>query len=108
MKKLMTGIVAAMAMGVMAANTVKVTKFHQSYPYSGKATVNYTVGGALPAKAVEFILNTDDASGYYWSSTSSSNTMGALDFYFSLGGFGRGQYIRYNGIPVRPVRDSAP
>ena len=33
-------------------NTVKVTKFHQPYPYSGKATVEYTVGGTLPANAV--------------------------------------------------------
>ena len=50
MKQLMTGVVAALAMGVMAEiiNTVKVTKFHQSYPYSGKATVEYTVGGTLP------------------------------------------------------------
>jgi hypothetical protein len=39
------GVVAAMAMTVMADNTVKVTKFHQSYPYSGRATIEYTVGG---------------------------------------------------------------
>ena len=51
-------------------------------------------------------LTYPDESGYYWSSTPSSNTMGALDLYFSLGGFGRGQYIRYNGLPVRPVRGS--
>ena len=68
MKKFMTGVVAAMVMGVMAeiTNTVTVTKFHQSYPYSGKATVEYTVGGALPANAVaEFIINTDDASATF-------------------------------------------
>ena len=43
---------ALASMGVMAeiTNTVKVTKFHQSYPYSGKATVEYTVGGAAPRK----------------------------------------------------------
>ena len=54
MKQFMMGVVAAMAMGVMAeiTNAVKVTKFHQSSPYSGKATVEYTVGGALPANAV--------------------------------------------------------
>ena len=41
MKRFMAGVVAAMAMGLMSeiTNTVKVTKFHQSYPYSGKATV---------------------------------------------------------------------
>jgi len=61
-----------MAMGVMAetANTVKVTKFHQSYPYSGKATVEYTVGGTLPANAVaEITLNTDDASATFIQKT---------------------------------------
>ena len=65
MKRLMMGVVAALAMGAMAeiANTVKVTKFHQSYPYTGKATVEYTVGGSLPANAVaEFTINTDNAS----------------------------------------------
>jgi len=64
MKQFMMGVVAAMAMGVMAeiTNTVKVTKFHQSYPYSGKATVEYTVSGTLPEGAVaEITLNTDDA-----------------------------------------------
>ena len=47
MKKLivMIGAVVALAMGAMAeiTNTVKVTKFHQSYPYSGKATVECAV-----------------------------------------------------------------
>ena len=39
-----------------------MTRFHQSYPYSGRATIEYTVGGTLPANAVaEIILNTDDA-----------------------------------------------
>ena len=69
MKRLVTGVVAAMAMGVMAesANTVEVTKFHQSYPYSGKATVEYTVGGALPANAfAENTLTTDD---FWWGDT---------------------------------------
>ena len=43
-------LVAALAMGAMAetANTVKVTKFHQSYPYTGNATVEYTMGGVRP------------------------------------------------------------
>jgi len=57
-----TTLGAAMAMGVMAetANTVTVTKFNQSYPYSGKATVEYTVGGTLSANAVaEITLSAD-------------------------------------------------
>ena len=63
MKKLLLAtVVAAMAMGAMAeaASTVKVTKFHQSYPYAGKATVEYTVGGTLSANAVaEITLSAD-------------------------------------------------
>ena len=69
-------------------NTVKVTKFHQSYPYTGKATVEYTVGGALPPSAVaEFVLNTDDASATF---TQSNIVTGAnsyvIDFASSFGG----------------------
>ena len=88
MKQFMTGVVAAMAMGVMAANTVKVTKFHQSYPYSGKATVEYTVGGTLPANAVaEFTINTDDASATFVQSNivAGANTF-TVDFASSFGG----------------------
>ena len=90
MKQFMTGIVAAMAMGVMAetANTVKVTKFHQSYPYSGKATVEYTVGGALSANAfAEITLNTDDASATFVQSNivTGANTF-TIDFASSFGG----------------------
>jgi len=46
-KLMMMGVAAALATGAMAeiTNTVKVTKFHQSHPYSGKATVEYAVGG---------------------------------------------------------------
>ena len=53
-----------MAMGAMAetVNTVTVTKFNQSYPYSGKATVEYTVGGTLPANAVAEISLTADGA----------------------------------------------
>ena len=49
-----TTIAAALPTVAMAdtANTVTVTKFHQSYPYSGRAMVEYTVGGTLPANAV--------------------------------------------------------
>ena len=90
MKKLMMGIVAAMAMGVMAeiTNTVKVTKFHQSYPYSGKATVEYTVGGTLPEGAVaEFTINTDDASATFFQGNvvTGVNTF-TIDFASSFGG----------------------
>ena len=89
-KLMMLGIVAAVAMGVMAeiANTVKVTKFHQSYPYSGKATVNYTVGGALPANAVaEIVINTDNASATFVQSNivAGANTF-TVDFASSFGG----------------------
>ena len=88
MKQIMMGVVAAMAMGVMAGNTVKVTKFHQSYPYSGKATIEYTVGGTLPANAVaEIILNTDDASATF---TQKGIVTGAnshvIDFASAFGG----------------------
>jgi len=94
MKKLImmmvAAIAAAMVMGVKAetANTVKVTKFHQSYPYSGKATVEYTVGGTLPAKAVaEVTINTDNASATF---TQKNIVTGAnsftVDFASSFGG----------------------
>ena len=90
MKQFMTGFVAAMAMGVMAetVNTVTVTKFHQSYPYSGKATVEYTVGGALPANAVaEITLNTDEAHATLVQSNivTGANTF-TVDFASSFGG----------------------
>ena len=57
-----TTIAAALPTGAMAdtANTLTVTKFNQSYPYSGKATVEYTVGGTLPANAVAKITITTD------------------------------------------------
>ena len=87
MKKLMMGIVAALAMGVMA-ETVTVTKFHQSYPYSGKATVEYTVGVTLPANAVaEITLNTDDASATFTQQNivAGANTF-TVDFASSFGG----------------------
>ena len=90
MKKLVMGLVAAMAMGVMAeiTNTVKVTKFHQSYPYSGKATIEYTVGGTLPTNAVaEIILNTDNASATFVQKNivTGANT-NVIDFASSFGG----------------------
>ena len=90
MKQLMMCAVAVLAMGAMAeiTNTVKVTKFHQSYPYSGKATIEYTVGGTLPANAVaEIILNTDDASATFTQKNivTGANT-NVIDFASSFGG----------------------
>ena len=90
MKKLVMGLVAAMAMGVMAeiTNTVKVTKFHQSYPYSGKATIEYTVGGTLPANAfAEIVLNTDDASAtFVQRNIVTDSNSHVIDFASSFGG----------------------
>ena len=90
MKQVIMGVVAAVAVGAMAetANTVKVTKFHQSYPYTGKATVQYTVGGTLPANAVaEITINTDDASATFTQSNivTGANTF-TVDFASSFGG----------------------
>ena len=90
MKQIMMGVVVAMAMTVMAetSNTVKVTKFHQSYPYSGKATIEYTVGGTLPANAVaEIILTTDDVSATFVQSNivAGANSY-VIDFASSFGG----------------------
>ena len=88
MKQVIMGLVAAMAMGVMAANTVKVTKFHQSYPYSGKATIEYTVGGALPPRAIaEITLNTDDASAtFVQSNIVTGANSNVIDFASAFGG----------------------
>jgi hypothetical protein len=59
-KRIVTFLVVAMAMGVMAETVNTVTKFNQSYPYTGRATVEYTVGGTLPANAVAKITITTD------------------------------------------------
>ena len=71
-----------------AANTVTVTKFHQSYPYSGRATVEYTVGGALPATAVaEFTIGTDGASAtFVQSNIVTGANSNVIDFASSFGG----------------------
>ena len=69
-------------------NTVKVTKFHQSHPYSGKATVEYTIGGTLPANAVaEFTISTDDRSATFTQKdiVTGANT-NVIDFASSFGG----------------------
>ena len=81
---------AALPTGAMAdaACTVTVTKFHQSYPYSGKATVEYTVGGAIPAGAVvEITIRTDDASATFTQNNvvAGANT-NVIDFASSFGG----------------------
>ncbi len=85
-----TTIAAALPTGAMAetTNTVKVTKFHQSYPYSGRATVEYTVGGTLPGGAfAEITITTDDASATFVQSnivTGANSFM--VDFASSFGG----------------------
>ena len=92
MTKLILAAVAALSIclgaGAETANTVKVTKFHQSYPYTGKAMVEYTVGGTLPANAIaEFTINTDDASATF---VQENIVMGenafTIDFASSFGG----------------------
>ncbi len=92
MLKFLVLAVAAMAMGAMAETdaTVKVTKFHQSYPYSGKATVEYTVAtsATLPANAVaEITISTDDASATFKQKgvMAGANT-NVIDFASSFGG----------------------
>ena len=72
----------------MAETTVTVTKFHQSYPYSGRATVEYTVGGSLPANAVaEFTISTDDASAtFVQSNIVAGANSHVIDFASSFGG----------------------
>ena len=89
-KRIVTFFVAAMAMGAMAetVNTVEVTKFNQSYPYTGKATVEYTVGGTLPANAVaEITLSADGARATFTQNhvVAGANTF-TVDFASSFGG----------------------
>ena len=96
MKNLVLVAFAALALAAMlpagamadTACTVTVTKFNQSYPYSGKATVEYTVGGTLPANAFAGItINTDDASATFVQSNivAGANT-NVIDFASSFGG----------------------
>ncbi|MBQ3749546.1 MAG: hypothetical protein II863_19215 [Kiritimatiellae bacterium] len=89
-KLMLAAVATAICLGANAeiTNTVKVTKFHQSQPYSGKATVEYTVGGKLPAYAgAEFILTTDDTRATF---SQSNIVVGAnsheIDFASSFGG----------------------
>ena len=70
------------------ACTVTVTKFHQSYPYSGRATVEYTVGGELPVGAfAEITINTDGASAtFVQSNIVTGANSHVIDFASSFGG----------------------
>ncbi len=88
MKQIITGIVAALAIGAMAENTVKVTKFHQSHPYSGKATVGYTVWGAVPEGAfAEIVITAGGTSAAFTNETvvAGANT-NVIDFASAFGG----------------------
>ena len=90
MIRFMTGVVAALAMGVMAetSNTVTVTRFHQPYPYSGKATIDYTVDRTLLGNAIaEITLRTDDVSATFIQENvvTGANTF-TVDFAPSFGG----------------------
>ena len=52
-------------------------------------------------------LDSPGSSGCYWSSTPlSGNSMGSFYLFLNSGGFGRGNFIRYNGQSVRPVRNA--
>ena len=91
MKKFILAALAALVLAAapaMAETTVTVTKFHQSYPYTGRATVEYTVGGSLPANAVaEFTINTDDASAtFVQSNIVAGANSHVIDFASSFGG----------------------
>ena len=68
--------------------TVEVTRFHQSYPFSGKATVEYTIGGTLPTDAVaQIVLSTDDASAtFVQSNLVAGANSNVIDFASSFGG----------------------
>ena len=96
MKNLVLVAFAALALAAMlpagamadTACTVTVTKFNQSYPYSGKATVEYTVGGTLPATAfAEITLRADSASATFTQNNivAGANT-NVIDFASSFGG----------------------
>ena len=79
---------AALPPGAMAETTVTVTKFHQSYPYSGRATVEYTVGGTLPANAVAEITIAAGGAGatFVQSNVVAGANTNVIDFASSFGG----------------------
>lgn len=70
------------------ANTITVTKFHQSYPYSGKAMVEYTVSGLVPTNAIaEFTLNSCDTSAtFIQKDIVAGENLFTIDFASSFGG----------------------
>ncbi len=85
-----TTIAAALPTGAMAESsiTVEVARFHQSHPYSGRATVEYTVGGTLLASAfAEITIATEDASATFTRTgvVAGANT-NTIDFASSFGG----------------------
>ena len=95
MQKIILAALAAIALAAAPARgestcSVTVTKFHQSYPYSGKATVEYTVAtsATLPANAVaEFTISTDDASAtFVQSNIVAGANSHVIDFASSFGG----------------------
>ncbi len=102
---LIMGYVAAMAMSA-TADTVKVTKFHQSYPYSGKATIEYTVVGELPANAsAEIILATDDASATF---TNENIVVGANKHEIDFASFFCGALVLTNASFVVTITTKKP
>ena len=100
MKNLVLVAFAALALAAMlpagamadTACTVTVTKFNQSYPYSGKATVEYTVGGTLPATAfAEITLRADSASATFIQSNIVVGANSHVIDFALLGGVQRGR-----------------
>ena len=67
-------------------------------------------GNHIFLPAVGFVFGTDqyypDQYGYYWTSTvGTDNALGSFCLYFSEGGSGTGWYLRYAGLPIRPVSE---
>ena len=89
-RRIVSSLVAAMAMGVTAeaACTITVTKFNQPYPYSGMATVEYTVGGTLPMSAIANITVTSDGASatFTRSGVVAGANRNVIDFASSFGG----------------------
>ena len=84
---ILAATMSAMAMGVMAATTVNVTKFYQPYPPTGKAVIEYVVGGTIPQKAVvEITISTREASATFVQSDIGQINGQILDIAASFGG----------------------
>ena len=85
-----TTIAAVLPTGAMAdtACTVTVAKFNQPYPYSGRATVEYTVGGTLPATAfAEITISNDNAiATFVQSNIVAGANSHVIDFASPFGG----------------------